>query len=416
MGSLILEIRYAFRDRVVLASLVLAVVMASYAVFTGKLEVDEQRSEIETLVQETESDQRHVLSQQPDAGGAAYYVRHVTYHPPSELAFSALGSRGELPWQHRLSMLALEGQIYETDTGNPELSRLGRLDFAFLTSVLLPLILILLLYDLDGRERRDGRYELLSATSASERNPLFVRAGARTLLLFAFSIMPFAVVALAVNAPLRQSLTVMLVVGLHLLFWLVICRLVAARFAQASTSATLLLAGWLLFTIVVPAAARIVVESSVPVPAGGEILLAQREAVNDAWDLPKADTMEPFVTAHPEWRDYAQVSQPFEWKWYYAFQQMGDEFVASESAALQAGIARRDELMGFAALLSPPLAAERWLTHLAATDRAHHQGYVRCVRAFHATLREFHYPMLFGLTDYSPAAMVDLPRYQPCDD
>ncbi len=416
MGNLALEVRYALRERVVIASLVLAFAMASYAVITGKLEVDEQRSEISTLVRETESDQDHVLGQQPDAGGAAYYVHHVTYQPPSALAFAALGSRGELPWQHRVRMLALEGQIYETDAGNPALSRLGRLDFAFLTSVLLPLILILLLYDLDGRERRDGRYELLSATSASKGSPFFVKAGARTLLLFAASATPFAVMAAFVSAPLGPSLVVAAVVALHLCFWLVICRLVAVRFTQASSSATVLLAGWLLFSMAVPAAARIVVESSVPVPAGGELLLAQREAVNDAWDLPKADTMEPFVASHPEWRDHAEVTQPFEWKWYYAFQQMGDEFVASESAQLRAGITRRDNLMGVAALLSPPLATERWLTRLAATDRAHHQRYIQCVRGFHAALREFHYPMLFGASEYSPEKMAGLPKYQPCDE
>ena len=415
MANLTLELRYALRDRTIQVALLFVLAISGYATLSGYLEVQEQIAEISLLIEETASDQTYTLGQQADAGSAAYYVQHVTYQPPSPLAFAAIGTREDLPWLHRLKMLALEGQIYEADTGNAELSRLGRLDFAFLVAVIAPLILILLLYDLDARERRDGRYELLSATSTSGTNPLFTRAVARTLLLFTAVVAPFLFMALLVGTPLIPSLGVILVTALHLAFWLLVARFIAARCTEAPTAATALLACWLLFTVAIPATSRIWVESSAPVPAGGELLLTQREAVNDAWDLPKSDTMTPFTTSHPEWAAYSEVSQPFEWKWYYAFQQVGDEVVAAQSNALADGIARRDRLMGFVALFSPPLAAERWLTHFAATDRRHHRRYLNCIRDFHAKLREFHYPMLFEKEDYSLDAMQNLPRYQPCE-
>jgi len=69
-------------------------------------------------------DRDHSLASQSDAGGAAYYAFHFTYDPPSSLAFVSRGIRDDLPWKHRVRMLALEGQIYETDSGNPELSRM----------------------------------------------------------------------------------------------------------------------------------------------------------------------------------------------------------------------------------------------------------------------------------------------------
>jgi len=145
-------------------------------------------------------------------------------------------------------------------------------------------------------------------------------------------------------------------------------------------------------------------------------LLAQREKVNDAWDLPKEATMGPFVASYPEWKGHTEMVESFEWKWYYAFHQVGDESVKSMSDALRAGIARRDQFMGRASILSPPLATQRWLSHLAGTDRNHHQKYVGCVRAFHATLRDFHYPMLFGKEEYSLEAMAGLPQFRPCND
>ena len=414
MADLYLEIRFALRDRGVLLALVFAFLITAASVIAGTWEIYEQRAEIDALTEETAADQQHTLSLQADAGSAAYGVHHFTYQPPSPLAFAAQGTRGELPWQHRVRMLALEGQIYEADTGNPELSLLGRLDFAFVAAILLPLILILLLYDLDARERRDGRYELLRATSAGATNTLMVRAAARVLLLFAVVTLPFVAASLLNQATIAQSLATILVVALHLLFWVLVCRVVTTRCTESTTAATALLACWLLFAMVLPAIGRTVIEAQVPVPDGGEILLTQREKVNDAWDLPKEVTMDAFVASHPAWREHVGMDQPFEWKWYYAFHQVGDEFVKAQSDALQSGINRREELMGVVAAFSPPLATQRWLTHLAGTNRTRHQDYLSCVRDFHAQLREFHYPMLFGQQEYSLDAMSALPQYQPC--
>jgi len=414
MRSFVLEVRYAVRERGVLLSLALTLLVTCWAVIAGLLETQKQTAAINWMVAATQEDKAIVLAQQGDAGGAAYGVHHVTYQPPAPLAFAAVGTREDLPWQHWLTMLALEGQIYEADIGNPELSRVGRLDYAFLVSVLLPLVLILLLYDLDSRERREGRYELLTATNASTRNPLLVKASARTGLLFLSTCLPFAAAAAIKNVTPALWASVILISGLHLLFWLFVCRSVTQRTTEATTAATALLACWLLFTIAVPATARMLVEATVVLPVGGEILLQQREKVNDAWDLPKPVTMAPFIASHPEWKAQATVSQPFDWKWYFAFQQVGDEFIAPQSNALHNGIARRDRLMGWAALLSPPLATERWLTHLAETDRSHHQRYMACVRQFHASLRHFHYPMLFGQQAFNQEVMAGLPSYQPC--
>ena len=61
-------------------------------------------------------------------------------------------------------MLALEGQIYERDVGNPSVALIGRFDFAFLAAFILPLVLIMLLYDLRTSEKTAGRHDLLEAT------------------------------------------------------------------------------------------------------------------------------------------------------------------------------------------------------------------------------------------------------------
>lgn len=147
-----------------------------------------------------------------------------------------------------------------------------------------------------------------------------------------------------------------LIVALHLGFWWGVCA-IAERFGWSSpVNLTALIGVWLALAVVVPAAIESSVEAAVPVPDGGEIMLTQREAVNDAWDLPKSATMEPFLERHPEWADYAGISQSFEWKWYYAFQQVGDQIAEPLSRAYRQGRTRRDRLAGTLAWLAPPRA------------------------------------------------------------
>ncbi|MEE4212429.1 MAG: DUF3526 domain-containing protein [Parvularcula sp.] len=414
MDNISRELGFLLRDRVALPTLIVAFVLSSFSVLTGMAEVEAQRESIARLDALMSEDRAVALEAQSDAGGAAYYAYHLTYDPPSDLAFAAMGVRDTLPWKHRIKMLALEGQIYEADIGNPEVSSLGRLDFAFVVSVLTPLLLILMLQDGIASERRAGRYDLLVATRASGGDLFRLRAVLRAFLLFTALVIPFLVAGLISGAPVGGVALVVLACLLSVGFWLLAGIFVTARMASGSVSAAALLGLWLVVALAVPALGKLAAEEMYSVPEGGEILLAQREAVNDAWDLPKEVTMERFLARYPEWRPYAEVTRPFDWKWYYAFQQVGDQSVEEMSQALREGVAKRDRFVRALSLISPTLTAERLITKAAQTDVSAYQRYEACVRSFHADLRNFHYPMLFGTAPYTPEEMSALPQFTPC--
>jgi ABC-2 type transport system permease protein len=140
--------------------------------------------------------------------------------------------------------------------------------------------------------------------------------------------------------------------------------------------------------------------------------MLQRQAVNDAWDKPKAATMEPFLARHPEWRPLAEVTKPFEWKWYYAFQQVGDMRAEPIASAYREGRLARDRAAGIAAFLSPTALVERGFERLAGTDPRAMIAYEDHIRAFHSELRAFHYPLFFRDPPYDPAVFAKLPRYE----
>jgi len=175
----------------------------------------------------------------------------------------------------------------------------------------------------------------------------------------------------------------------------------------------LLIGIWLTSAVVLPGGIRILLDRVVSVPDGAEILLLQRETVNDAWDLPREVTMEAFFATHRQWAGYKPVESAFEWQWYYAFQQVGDQTASALSNAYIEGRARRDQLAGWASVLAPPALLQRILEGVAATDTKASLEYEESVRQYHLALRHYYYPKLFQNESFDKALLENLPVFQP---
>lgn len=405
------EWRFMLRERAMRLWLLVALAASVVAVLAGSVEVAAQRAAIERLLEADRADRSAQLVRQTDWGGAAYYASHLTYDPPSALAFAALGERDTMPWKHRIRMLALEGQIHEADVANPELALVGRFDLAFVAAFLLPLLVIVALHDLRARERQAGRHELLM--SLSDGRLWALRGGLRGMALGVCVLLPGLVAGVIGGAPWAALAALAAVVLLQAAFWTVVSVVAADAARSAAVVLTALVALWWSTAVLLPAAAAAAIERSVPLPAGGDIVLLQRETVNDAWDLPKETTMSAFVAVHPQWAAHTAVARPFEWKWYYAFQEVGDLRAAPLSDARRRGIAERDRLAGRWAWASPSALVERALQRMAGTDVAASQRYLDRVRAFHAALREFHYPKLFLDEPFDMVRAAELPVWSP---
>lgn len=396
MANMRRESTLMLRDRAVIAWAGVIFLLAVYAVWVGMAEVKQQRESITWLLQQDKLERDAALTHQSDYGGVAYYSFHLTYDEPSNLAFAAMGLRDETAWKHRVRMLALEGQIYERDAGNPVFALIGRLDFAFLMAVVWPLALIMLLHDLKSSERVAGRYNLLVATAAQQSALWVSRALLRAGLLLVVAVLPFVTGALLSGASLLAIVLVLAMVIIYAVFWLLVCYWLASWQQPSPTILAANLGVWLLLAVVIPLAGRITIDQIVPLPSGSEILMTQREAVNDAWDLPKQDTFDAFVATHPQWQEQAKVGQGFQWDWYYAFQQVGDQKTQALSDAYRDGRLHRDSLAGLVAWVAPPALLERSMQRIAQTDLKSVITYESKIREFHAQLRQFYYPLLFG--------------------
>ena len=409
------EVNFLAKQRYIVVLLSIVFLLSVFAVWSGISETRFQLSTIERLQEKDAIDRNSVLAKQKSYGSAAYYSFHLTYSAPSAIAFAAMGQRDIYPWKHRIRMLALEGQIYETDADNPELSFLGRFDFAFLISVLLPLFVILLLHDLRSAEREAGRYDLLITTARKRQRLWLSRASVLCSALAIVLLVPFIVGALFTQAPIASVGLIILVVIAHLLFWMLLTLGFTASKATAKQSsaqiASMLLSIWLVVTVLIPVGSDLSIDEMVESPNGGEIVLTQREAVNGAWDLPFSSTWDEFLPTHPQWADKTEMGDSFEWKWYYAFQQVGDQKAEVLSKAYRSATLAKNNLADRFALLSPPMLTQRLMSSIAETDTKAAIQYELNIREYHKALRDFYYPLMFNKAEFTQEAMTALPQF-----
>lgn len=423
MSWLLHEWRLLTRSRLALCALALLLLLSTLAVLSGLREIASQRLTLDRLAQLQQQDMaaqagRH--AQSGDAGSVAYYGFHATWDAPSSTAFLALGLRDAAPYVLRVRALALQAQLHEGEIFNPELALAGRFDFAFVLVYLVPLFLIALLYDLVSGERESGRLGTLQAMPGTGRRLWLRRAGLRCALVLACVMLPALAGALAGGAAAGALATVLLSATAYVVFWSGLCLVVATLGGSSVANAMALMGCWAVLTLVLPTLANAALSRTIPVSQGVELMLAQRQTVHGAWDLPREQTMERFFRNHPEWRDTAPLPAGFHWKWYYAFQQLGDESVAPQFAAYRAGLQARQAWTGRLGWLLPGVGVQAALHRQAGTDLLAQLAYHDDIAAFHARLRAFLYPYLFedrafGAQDFAaqPAFTASLRPARP---
>lgn len=404
------ELRIFLRQRIALPALLLMLALSAASVLAGLSEVTRQNAVIERIQPQQSDDLAAVAGhalRDRDPGNAAYYTFYATWDRPSPLAFAALGQRDIAPYVLRVRALALESQIHESENYNAELALPGRFDWAFVLTFLAPLILIVLLHDLFSAEREAGRLRVLQVMAQDRRGWWLRRITLRTGLLLAALLAPLAVGGLLAGTGLGTAAAAA-IATLYLAFWVLLVLLVSRFRLSSIANAATLAASWLVLTLILPALALLAINAAIPVRQGVELTLAQREAVHSGWDKPKQQTLQAFFEHYPQYRDTRPVEGGFHWKWYYAFQHIGDLSVADQSSAYRAGLVARDAWTRRLAVILPPLATQVALHRLADTDLAAQLAYQERIRTYHRQLREFYYPYVFderpfGLEEFKTA-------------
>lgn len=415
MSALRHEWRLLSRSRWAMAALLLLLTLSSLAVFSGLLEVQRQQdtiARVAKLQQEELAQQAPKLTRDGDAGTVGYYAFLGTWDTPTPAAFLALGLRDATPYVLRVRALALQSQLHEGETYNPELALAGRFDMAVVTVYLLPLFLIALLYDLVSGERQSGRLATLLALPRAGRGLWWRRAGLRAALASACVLLPLLAGGAVSGMPAVALAAAALAVLAYVACWTGLALVVCLRCGSSVANATALMGCWAALTLVLPAVGNAVLSRTVPVQQGAALMLAQRQAVHGAWDVSREETLARFFRSHPQWQDTAPLPAGFHWKWYYAFQQLGDEDVAAQVEAYRLALLARQQATETLGLALPGVGLQAVLHRIAGTDLRAQLAYQDAITGFHRRLRDQLYPYLFQERRFEAADFARLPRFE----
>ncbi|WP_394749345.1 DUF3526 domain-containing protein [Spongiimicrobium salis] len=385
------------RSREVRLALLLISLLGIVAILIGNQHLTQQQAAInEVEAHQKEHLERHVALHNDDIGLLLYYVKFAFIKPSNSLAGLSIGQSDVNPSINRITIKTFEGQKHDTDLINPMSLQSGNLDFSFVLIYLIPLLVIVLSFNVISEETETGTWRLVAVQAKSKLQFVIAKLLVRFALLMGVIILLFAIAILVLDIPLNTNLLVMfLLTLLYIVFWFSLSFFVIVFKKSSGFNALMLLSIWLGMLIVLPAGINAYLAAKYPVPEALSSAIAQRDGYHTKWDTDKLPTIKKFYTHYPQFEKYGYPTEGFNWLWYYAMQQMGDDDSQKERESLSTKIALREQASRGMAAWVPNMHMQLALNRLAGTSSGQHIAFLNATEAFHEKLRLFFYPSIF---------------------
>lgn len=411
-----LEAKNFVLGRTVLIGAAALLLFAVYGFFYGNRLIGQQQQTIDGIPAVQQAHLHGIVEHGAKAtvGTTAYYPFFYTSNQPTPWARFAVGQRDVNPYTLKVKMLAIEGQLYDSELTNPQTLLVGNLDASFVFVFLFPLLIIALMYNVLSEEQENGVWNIVRTTTGSIGQTIAGKLLIHYLAVFVITLVIFGLSVIALRLPFTApTFQLLLVLLAYVLFWLMVASLVVALGRNSSFNATTLVCIWIFLAILFPGIANIAVNNAIPVPEAAETAVRQREGYHEKWDLPKGPTMEKFYAVYPQYRKYAIPDDKYSPGWYYAMQFSGDLESAHSAEMLFGKLGKRQSLTEAIGAFNPVITAQQALNKIANTDLASQVRYLESVKAHHRQVREYFYPFIF---ENVPTPSIDwsgYPAYQP---
>jgi ABC-2 type transport system permease protein len=398
---LFLESKNFLLGKIALIGAISLVLFGIYGFYHGSQVIDRQQKTINSVpgVQKAHLQQIVAHGKGKMVGTTAYYPFFYTTNPASPWAKFSIGQRDVNPFTLKVKMLAIEGQLYDSELTNPLTLLVGNLDAAFVFIFLFPLLIIAFTYNAISEEQENGVWKIVRTTTENITAAIVNKLLIRLVITFMTSLVVFLAAVVYLRLPLTYpTFQLWLVILLYVLFWFLLSVLVISLGKSSSFNATTLVSIWIFLCILFPGIANVIVNDRIPVPEAAETAIRQREGYHEKWDLPKTPTMEKFYAVYPQYRKYHVPQDQYSPGWYYAMQFSGDLESATSSERLFEKLSQRQLLSENIASVNPVIAAQQLLNKIANTDLVSHIRYLQSVKAHHRQIREYFYPFIFQNT------------------
>lgn len=399
-----LEFKLFFRNSAAWIGIIVLLLTGFGSLYFGKSFIDNQQNVIKkAAVLQKKNTQINIQHFGHDTGLFFYHNKFAVANTPSAWAAFATGQRDINPYLISVSMLGLEGQLYDTDVTNPVSLLFGNMDLSFVFIFLFPLVIIAYTYNLLSEQKENGIWPLLRSQSNQSLTIIWRKFLIRILTVYTIAFLLLLAAIFYLQLPIDFALLlVTALIIFYLSFWFGVTFLFISLGKSSNYNASALVTVWVLLCILIPAALNLFLTQKFSVPEALQHVINQREGYHEKWDMDKEITMKPFFEHYPVLKKYPfPKNKTFSWFWYYGMQQMGDDKALESRVAINNKLVLRQSFTNVAALFFPTIQTQLGINELAASDLNTHLNFQQFVRQYHEQIRLHFYPDIFLNQDAS---------------
>ncbi|PWK22359.1 ABC-2 type transport system permease protein [Arcicella aurantiaca] len=386
-----------FRSSSVKNSVLLLLFVGFISIFVGQQFLDKQAKGVQDVrIFQREYINRNVKNHQDDLGLLLYYLKFSLINSTLPISALSIGQRDVNSSIQSITIRGLEAQKYDADLNNPTNLLLGNIDFSFVLICLFPLLIIAFTYNIVSEEKESGTWKILVIQCKNYffyiLQLFFVRFLTVLFVLLVIFLMAKFVLAIPINSVLASFLTVSI---FYICFWFVVCFWVVSLDKSSNFNALFLLSIWLILVIILPASINNYLVHKYPTPEALATTLKQRKSYHEKWDKDKRVSIERFFVHYPQYKKIIIPEGDFNWIWYYAMQQMGDDESVKEATELMKKLELRNSVSTNIAMFIPSVHLQIQLNELAQTGLSNQLNFLNETTKFHEKLRLYFYPKIF---------------------
>lgn len=403
-----LEFKLFFRNKSTWVGILVLLITGLASLYFGHTFIERQKNVIaKAALLQHENTKNNIHHFGDELGLLMFHNKFSVANIPNQWASFANGQRDVNPYLISVTILGLEGQIYDTDINNPVSLLMGNMDLSFVFIFLFPLIIIAFDYNIFSAEQENGTWPLLRAQTDKPFVLIWRKLLVRIITVFAVALILLTSAVLFLQLPLNLNLlSIAAILFLYLLFWFALVMLVVSFFKSSNFNASALVACWVLFCVVIPGALNLTLSHFYPIPEALQNVVNQREGYHEKWDMEKDRSLKPFYSHYPQFKKYPfPAEKSFSWYWYFAMQQQGDDEAAGSKKSVLDKLDARASFTKIASYFVPSIQTQLFINNIAGSDLNQHLQFQQEVRRYHEELRLHFYPSIFQELDVTQSGI-----------
>lgn len=313
------EWKHFLRNPFKVVALLLFVLAAIYGLHNGANLYHKQKTEIAEINKKVEEDGQETLAyyeegkQGPESRPwidvstpfwAIWYASIYHFKEPSPTMVYSIGQAEQYGFYKKVTFWS---SSYDSDMAeeiaNPERLQSGTLDYIFVVLFLLPLLLIILSYNLKGAETEQGFLSLIEVQVGSKNNWLLSRMTFYTALVLGVNIllMLYGASLTDVFTTASQDLRAMMFyIIIYLIFWTVIYFLILQGGKSIMSNTLMTMSAWVVLVFIIPAMVHQWVSIKHPANLMTDFIDATRDDRETLYNQPDSITQAQLDELFPE--------------------------------------------------------------------------------------------------------------------